>query len=246
MEDTLIQHNPFMGQKVRSNCAYVLMTMDWQVVITNNERVMSRVEDFVGVFSTAAIENAGMFASPTPQLPIVRVRRTSDTCKEVTCDGKTFEVTELPPTDKESGTGGGCWLSTFVMVPWLMRSADSFIGKDVLEMGAGAGLNGIMLACAQLKLSSITITDHIPSLISLIKGNVAANSGSLIITPQVSLLDWNDISETDTYDVIIASDCVFSATRASFSTALFKHLKPGGDLFMVNPPEPGKLATVPA
>ena len=222
------------------------MTMERQVTIINDERVVSRVEDFVGVFSTAAVENSGMFASPTPQLPNVQVRRTSAACKEVTCDGKTFEVTELPPTDKESGTGSGCWLSTFVMLPWLMRSADTFTGKDVLEMGAGAGLNGIMLACAELKLSSITITDHVPSLISLIKGNVAASSHSMTITPQVSLLDWNDISEIDVYDIIIASDCVFNATRASFSTALFKHLKQGGDIFMVNPPEPGKLAIIPA
>lgn len=225
MGDTLIQHNPFMGQKVH---------------IINNEMVMTRVEDFVGVFSTTSAENAGMFASPTPQLPNVQVRRTSPTSKEVTCDGKTFQVTELPPIDKDSGTGGGCWLSTFVMLPWLMRSADTFKGKDVLEMGAGAGLNGIMMACEPLGVASITITDHVPSLISLIQGNVSANAGSLTITPEVNLLDWNDISETDIYDVIIASDCVFSSTRDLFSSALFKHLKPGGDLFMVNPPEPGR------
>lgn len=220
--DTLMQSNPFQGQGI----AYIA---------PGSAGVAFRISDFVGEFSS-------------PGLPPFTVEKMGPMKKLISYGGSVFEMEENSMA--KCGTGGGIWLSSLLIVSWLLENPGWFAGKSVLELGGGAGLGGIAVSLAPFEAASVLITDHEPELIALITQNVEGNrremsgmDGPPPLTARVTvgLLDWG-LGDTDTtrYDIVIASDCVFNATAADFLTAVLQHVKPGGDLFIVNPPEPGR------
>eukprot|EP00961_Rhodomonas_salina_P190121 2565144-Rhodomonas_salina.2 len=311
--DTMIQCNPFQGQGL-------------------DGRTMVGISDFVGIFCS-------------PGRPPFTVERIKGTNNKLISYGENVFTMEENSTGK-CGTGGGIWLSSLLMVSWLLEDPGFFSGKSVLELGGGAGLGGVAVGRAPFEAASVKITDHEPELIALIKRNVDGNNTAesvsqsdrkmymandasnapvvvapdasvvvvvpdtavmvvspdtavVVVAPDVAVvvvallpeatvvvvspdtaavvstpdldaarvedeaasatvepltsrpsvcrratvghLDWGH-GDTDTtrYDIVIASDCVFNATAADFLEAVLQHVKPGGDLFIVNPPEPGR------
>lgn len=213
--DTLIQHNPFSGQRLDENTG----------------RTTGAIHDFVGTFETSVVTSDVL----SENLSKIHVRRVAPKQIEVACDNVLLKVNEIH--DKDAGTGTGYWLSSYVMLPWLIASKNSFQGKHVLELGSGGGLVGIALASSAFDVASVTITDHIDLLVDLAAENAKQNESSLIVTPNVTNLDWENDEEVLQVDVIVASDCVFRSTAQSFVKAVFRHLKPGGELYIVNAPE---------
>jgi len=220
IRDTLVQHNPFSGSLLDSE--------------TGN--VVCGVHDFVGTFNISVVTDD----VPPEELSGVVVERIAEQQIAVSFSSYSADVVlnvhELH--DKDAGTGTGYWLSTYVMLPWLLALREKLAGKKVLELGAGGGLIGIALATSLFQVASITITDHVPCLYELIVKNVAENEATLIREPIVAQLDWEDDEALSgqTYDVIVGSDCVFRQTRPAFTRAVFRHLKAGGDLYVTNAP----------
>jgi predicted nicotinamide N-methyase len=116
----------------------------------------------------------------------------------------------------DSGVGHQLWDSAIVLALYLRSSAMPccFLGKRVLELGAGIGLPGIYLASRNLP-ESITLTDCKERLLTLLQSNAKNLEGS---KTDVAKLDWTDPHDLSKfastlpghdYDIIIASDVCY-------------------------------------
>ncbi|GLT49072.1 hypothetical protein SLA2020_226550 [Shorea laevis] len=95
--------------------------------------------------------------------------------REIVVAGTIIVIHELDDVyDSVTGrplTGSWVWDSALVLSKWMFTQVD-FQGKSVLEVGAGAGLPG--LVAARLGASRVVLTDVKPLLPGLLK-NVEAN-----------------------------------------------------------------------
>jgi 2-polyprenyl-3-methyl-5-hydroxy-6-metoxy-1,4-benzoquinol methylase len=184
-------------------------------------KVLLRIDDFVGAFSTDILDS-------------VTVERLSTTTKAINCGGTECIIEELQFSNIAS-TGIGCWLSSYVMIPWLIQNKEILKGKKILELGAGVGICGIV--AASFSPLDVTISDHDTEIIDLISRNIERNTTQMPIRPKAKMMEWCDDEKKETYDVIIASDCIYKSTADSFLSAVFRHLEINGQLFLINPPE---------
>ncbi|KAF9618442.1 hypothetical protein IFM89_001165, partial [Coptis chinensis] len=104
------------------------------------------------------------------------------------------------------------WPSEDVLAYFCLSHADMFRSKRILELGAGYGLAGLVIA-ASTDAEEVVISDGNPQVVDYIQRNIHANSGAFTETRVKSmLLHWNqeDVSNVlNTFDIIIASDCTF-------------------------------------
>ncbi|KAJ8764270.1 hypothetical protein K2173_006010 [Erythroxylum novogranatense] len=109
-------------------------------------------------------------------------------------------------------TGLVCnWPSEEVMAYFCLSHADMFRTKRVIELGSGYGLAGLVIA-ATTEALEVVISDGNPQVVDYIQQNIDSNTGVFSRTKVKSMaLHWEqDISRiSDTFDVIIASDCTF-------------------------------------
>jgi SAM-dependent methyltransferase len=245
MRDTLIQHNGFSGQAIHAEDG-------------KPERII-RINDWVGTFAFTCAQ--------TDQRMSVQVDRLDASTRRVSAGDLVLQVSDAPANLKSEATdidttGVGIWLSAFAMIPWMRGPGASAInGRHVAEFGSGVGLVGLAAAAGPLTPASITLTDNVPELLDLMRANAARNRASLTREPAVRLLDWSELEanghsacadgandgpcgsgpgacgEGEKFDTIIASDCVYMATAPAFLAAVFRHLKDGGDLIMINATE---------
>lgn len=110
-------------------------------------------------------------------------------------------------------TGIVCpWPSEEVLAYYCLSHAELFRSKKVIELGSGYGLAGLVIAMATEALE-VVISDGNPQVVDYIQRNINANYGAFGAKKVKSLmLHWkqqgiSDISNT--FDVIVASDCTF-------------------------------------
>mmetsp|Transcript_309 Transcript_309/g.392 ORF Transcript_309/g.392 Transcript_309/m.392 type:complete len:410 (+) Transcript_309:174-1403(+) len=133
-------------------------------------------------------------------------------CREIGfCDGK------LDKDDNLETTGAVIWAASLILSQWIIQLKDDFIGKTVVELGAGCGLPGLT-AYKHTKASNIYITDLMSKTFDNLQYNVSENSIQAENSPEinVSALDWCDESTWPTAlvngqtDIIVGSDLVYS------------------------------------
>ncbi|XP_059592441.1 calmodulin-lysine N-methyltransferase isoform X3 [Vitis vinifera] len=110
-------------------------------------------------------------------------------------------------------TGLVChWPSEDILAYFCLSHTDMFRSKKVIELGSGYGLAGLVIAAVTDALE-IVISDGNPQVVDYIQHNIDANCGAFGDTRVKSMtLHWNqeEISNiSDTYDIIVASDCTF-------------------------------------
>ncbi|XP_059623481.1 calmodulin-lysine N-methyltransferase isoform X2 [Cornus florida] len=110
-------------------------------------------------------------------------------------------------------TGLVChWPSENVLAYYCLIHADMFRSKKVIELGSGYGLAGLVIAAVTEALE-VVISDGNPQVVNYIQCNINANSSAYGGTKVKSMmLHWNqeEISDiSNTFDVIVASDCTF-------------------------------------
>jgi len=135
--------------------------------------------------------------------------------------GSPLSAFELQEIDQgvlgSAGTGATTWESSIAMSlffssnPWLLRG-------DVVELGSGVGLAGLLGQLAPTALSemkSLTLTDMSTEVLEQCQRNLDQASLSTLPT-QVEKLDWYDFvrnkkegESARKYDTVLASDCAY-------------------------------------
>ncbi|MCL7033020.1 hypothetical protein MKW94_007045 [Papaver nudicaule] len=110
-------------------------------------------------------------------------------------------------------TGLVCnWPSEDVLAYFCLTHADKFRSKRIIELGAGYGLAGLVIA-AGTDVSEVVVSDGNPQVVDYIQRNINANSAAFADTKVKSMmLHWNQeqVPEVlNTFDIIVASDCTF-------------------------------------
>lgn len=125
------------------------------------------------------------------------------------------DLTDFQACNKHNidNTGLVCqWPSEDVLAYCCLSHADKFWHKRVIELGAGYGLAGFVIAAATEALE-VVITDGNPQVVDYIQRSINANSGVFDGSKVKSMvLHWNDDQMADianSYDIIVASDCTF-------------------------------------
>lgn len=139
-------------------------------------------------------------------------------------------------------TGLNTWPGAKILAEWCMHNRDLFTNKQIIELGAGIGLAGIMVTKACLPASYL-FTDYHDKVLKILNYNVKLNfddtalvcdNGDDILSDPLLLplkyhhhdtavaidsIDWTDQSDVSTilkkygsFDVILAADVVFEPT----------------------------------
>lgn len=119
---------------------------------------------------------------------------------------------------EKCGVGGKIWKSSFVLSSLLISQKLSkfinFDNKKILEIGAGAGICG--LVCSKKNIKNIIITDRDSGCLQLIEKNIEFNAEKInknLI--EIKNFDWTNENEIKDfkgkYDIIIGSDLLYSS-----------------------------------
>ncbi|KAF2035521.1 hypothetical protein EK21DRAFT_96744 [Setomelanomma holmii] len=112
--------------------------------------------------------------------------------------------------DLKNGCGGQLWPAGMVLSKYMLRNhAQSLVGKDIVELGAGGGLVGLALSLGCKTDCALHITDQEP-MFDLMKRNIILNGLDSRVT--ASVYDWGETTPSQLPkhpDVILAADCVY-------------------------------------
>ncbi len=120
------------------------------------------------------------------------------------------------------------WESAPVLAEFL--AGQQVAGLRMLELGAGAGLAGIVAAHLG---AHVRQTDHSTEALALCRANAAANG---VAGVEVAAGDWNDWRDETRYDLIAWSDVLYD--RAAFKPLLSiieQNLASGGRVVLTDP-----------
>lgn len=155
-------------------------------------------------------------------------QRYYDDLKHADCDYIDYSGQVVVQQDKSLGKGGLCWDAAFILAEHLISMEDSIsIDDAIVELGAGTGLCGLLIAKAVA--CHVEITD-LPLLLPLMQRNVALNFsgvqglstndrellyGSKTIsskgTCEARILEWGyQPDDSKKYSIILGADVVAS------------------------------------
>lgn len=104
-------------------------------------------------------------------------------------------------------------------------------GKDVLELGSGVGLPGLV---ASMRGARVTFSDYVPEALETVKSNAIAN-GALNETMRFACLDWEFPDDIGQFDVIVGSEIVYEYFFHGHLTEIIcKALKSDGTLIIAD------------
>eukprot|EP00500_Bicosoecida_sp_ms1_P002604 CAMPEP_0203812202 /NCGR_PEP_ID=MMETSP0115-20131106/4015_1 /ASSEMBLY_ACC=CAM_ASM_000227 /TAXON_ID=33651 /ORGANISM="Bicosoecid sp, Strain ms1" /LENGTH=364 /DNA_ID=CAMNT_0050721041 /DNA_START=56 /DNA_END=1146 /DNA_ORIENTATION=+ len=123
------------------------------------------------------------------------------------------------------------WGATFTLSEWAVANAERCLaGHDVVELGSGVGLAGLIMARHCAGVRSITMTDYLDDVVLNILHNARQNGGAGDARVDAEVLDWKDVPDDEDDDdagpanwppflrratVLVGSDLVYDegATR---------------------------------
>ncbi|XP_017050814.1 protein-lysine N-methyltransferase EEF2KMT [Drosophila ficusphila] len=121
------------------------------------------------------------------------------------------------------GTTGLCtWEAALALGDYLLHHRDLIRGKNIVELGAGTGLLGILFKLPALKLDvgEVLLTDGSEPCVQLMRENIALNfpDAPKEQIPQAEQLSWNEVSEfpwesRKEVDVLLAADVIYDDTQ---------------------------------
>jgi predicted nicotinamide N-methyase len=153
--------------------------------------------------------------------------------------GRAFAIEAVRDQDRllaEAGTfrvfpfGLLLWESGVVMGDAVVESLSLSFPGAVLELGAGAGLGGIVAAAQG---AGVTQTDYCVEALALCRRNVRANGVTGIEQRFGDWTDWRDVSR---YDLVIGADILYEpALYGDILRVLECTMQPGGQAILTDP-----------
>lgn len=123
------------------------------------------------------------------------------------------------------------WASAIALAHDIASREASFLGKRVLELGAGTGLPGIV--AASCGAAQVVQTDRYESVMNVCARNIKLNAALSI---EQRLVDWTNWSDTAQYDWIIGSDILYAEEVHPHLRRIFEsNLAPGGKVLLSDP-----------
>ena len=125
---------------------------------------------------------------------------------------------DLPPSEVEKdGTGlGTVWAASELLCDYLEANPTIVSGASVLELGAGAGVPGLL--AARLGAARVQTTDYHASVLDRLRHNAARNG--LVPPVEVAALDWNESADvSEQHDLVIGADLAPSESVAQLLAA---------------------------
>ncbi|UCD79890.1 MAG: methyltransferase domain-containing protein [Desulfobacterales bacterium] len=118
------------------------------------------------------------------------------------------------------------WQASWVLADFLAEMP-VVAGKNFLEIGAGAGLVGVVAASFGHR---ITMTEFNPDALQFAHANAVINGCPRL---PIRKLDWNQPKLAETFDYIVASEVTYKKEHVPSLVKLFKkYLKPGGAVYL--------------
>lgn len=131
------------------------------------------------------------------------------------------------------------WESAVALAQHLAARRDQLRGKQVLELGAGVGLAGLV---AQQMGATVWQTDHRADLLLLAEHNAHQND---LVPPQHFLADWRTWNHSPQYDLILGADILYERAMHQHLAPIFRqNLAPGGQLWLTDPSRPQALELI--
>lgn len=128
------------------------------------------------------------------------------------------------------------WESAIGLGNYLWRKAEWLQGKQVLELGSGVGLPGLV---AQSLGAQVWQTDHQPGALTLAAHNAKQNQ---VVGIQQFLGDWRRWDHDIQYDLLIGSDILYERAMHTWIEPIFsRNLASGGELILADPSRPQAL-----
>ena len=178
-----------------------------------------------------------------PQLPFARELPLETT--RLTIDNRTWQITCVRSRAGLAAAadhvehalyGFLLWEAAVGLARHLTAQAKQLHGKQVLELGAGVGLPGLV---ARSLGATVRQTDYQADALLLAQWNAQQNGIDGIET---FLADWRTWRHPPRYDLILGADILYDATLHFYLEAIFrKNLLPGGRLYLSDPGRPQAL-----
>lgn len=126
--------------------------------------------------------------------------------------------------------GVALWPAAIALAHDIASRADALNGSQVLELGAGTGLPGIVAASLG---GEVVQTDRHELAMSVCKLNGERNG---VQTIAYRLADWTNWNDTTRYEWIIGSDILYSEALHPYLRQIFEaNLAPGGWILLADP-----------
>jgi predicted nicotinamide N-methyase len=137
--------------------------------------------------------------------------------------------------------GISLWPAAIALTHDILARASTFRGTNVLELGAGTGLPGIVAASLGAR---VVQTDRHEVPMTICRRNAERNA---VTTIEHRLADWTLWDDTSRYDWIIGSDVLYSEKMHEHLRPIFEsNLAPGGRILLSDPFRPISLRMLDA
>ena len=127
----------------------------------------------------------------------------------------------------QSSTGSSVWGGGVVLARFMEAQGEAFWeGKQVIELGSGAGLGAI--TAAKLGASNVLATDRDASVLKLTATNAASNLGTRAGVLETAVLEWGQPQPTvdaSAWDVVIGADLTYNRDAWPFLIQQLKRLR---------------------